>query len=198
MWQTSGLESTTHPALIQPNPVTNISLLFRWFQRIPMRRIVMVFALFCIMVSGCGSFGAAAPDVGVLESELNTRLELVVPDGWNSYTTDDEIGMVINNISDEPILFDHYFGARLFFLQDNQWVETENAMTFMNMDAILLEPNAELDFHKKHPAVVHPALPDLGKKYTLRIYLIGNVCKDGQPTSTKTAVYIDLDLKPQK
>lgn len=134
------------------------------------------------------------PDFGVPNDELNTRLELSTPLGWNTFRTRDMIGIVVKNMSQEDIFFTRDFGALIFLYQNNEWVKVSNIVTYPDRSFILPPWNGNnLNFHV---ADVSPDLREINKAVTIRVFLIGNIYRDGAVTEEKVVSYIDIRLRP--
>jgi hypothetical protein len=134
------------------------------------------------------------PDIGLPDSEMNTRIRLQAPDGWNTLKIGDVVGIDVEVISDDQIAFSHDYGAKIFIYEDQEWREIPNLMKYP--DGYLLLTDARGDVFKKGVASVAPVLPKTDKAVLMRIILIGNIYRNGQITTEQTAAYIDLELKP--
>jgi hypothetical protein len=135
------------------------------------------------------------PDIGIPPEEMNTKMHLTVPDGWNTFKIGDHVGLNVEVTSEDQIVFPPDFGARMFIYGNNQWKEVANFMTYPD-GSIVLSPSNGNPFNDGATDVV-PILPDTEKPATLRIILVGDVYRDGQVTSEKTAAYIDVNLTPK-
>ena len=93
--------------------------------------------------------------------------------------------------------FERDFGARLFILENDQWIEIPNSMgyDYLESDIFVYMPYADNPFNLGAPVVV-PKLPDTKQTSTVRIILVGSIYRDGQVTNEKVASYVDVDLKP--
>jgi hypothetical protein len=149
-----------------------------------------------IFSSGCSRHSkiASMPDLGIPDEEMNRRIRLEVPDGWNTFKIGDGVALNVDNISTEPVSFQYDFGAKIFVLQDKKWVEIPNLMKYPEGD-LLLYPSQGGPFMQGE-ADVDPILSDTNQPVTIRIVLIGNIYRDGQITNDQTAAFIDVDLKP--
>jgi len=134
------------------------------------------------------------PDIGIPKEEINTRLHLTAPQGWNTFKNGDIIGINVDVVSADQIAFQHDYGAKIFMLEDGKWKEVANFMKYPDGYIVLSQSNG--DPFKQGDAGVDPILPELNEAITLRIILIGNIYIDGQITDERTAGYIDVEIKP--
>lgn len=116
------------------------------------------------------------------------------PAGWNTNKIGDITRLLVNVIGKESISFSSDFGARIFLLEDQKWIEVENLMEYPP-GTFLLSPS-EGNLRKQVATSLAANLPDIDHEVKIRIFLIGNVYRDGQITDESTAAYIDLELNP--
>lgn len=134
------------------------------------------------------------PEIGIPANEMNTKIRISAPEGWNTYKTNDDISLDIKIISEEEIAFPSNYGARLFTRRNHEWIEIAN-LTHYPEGIFLLVPYDNKPFNIGATSVF-PILSDPSEPITIRIILVGNVFKDGQVTDEVTAGYVDVDLKP--
>lgn len=135
------------------------------------------------------------PDIGVPEREINTRLRLSAPDGWNTFLIGDAVSLAVEVITNDQIAFPYDYGAKMYVNEENQWEEIGNFMKYPNGFLVLSSANGSKI--KIGDAGVDPVLPETNKAVTLKVVLIGYFYRDGQITNDKTAAYIDIQLKPK-
>jgi hypothetical protein len=135
------------------------------------------------------------PDIGISAKEMNTKVQLTAPDGWNTFKIGDVIGLDVGVMSEEQIAFPPDYGARMFIYENNQWKEVANFMTYPE-GSIILSPRKG-NYLNDGSANLDPMLTDATHPVTLRIILVGNIYRDGQVTNEKTAAYIDVNLTPK-
>jgi hypothetical protein len=152
--------------------------------------------LVCLAAVGCTKHPSLPdmPDIGISQGEINTRVLLAAPAGLNTYKIGEIVSLTVEVVSDDRILFPHDYGAKIFVLEDNQWVEVPNLMEYPD-GHITLSPTSG-DPLRKGTAGVVPLFPDSNNKQTIRIILIGNIYSNGQLTDDQTAAYIDLEMNP--
>jgi hypothetical protein len=140
------------------------------------------------------SLPAEGPDIGIPAEEMNTKVQLSVPDGWNTFKIGDIVGIAVKVSSNDQVAFAQDYGARMFLYRNEEWVEIPNIMHYPE-GHIILSP-AGNDPFKEGEAGVDPILPDEKQPATIRIYLVGHIYRDGQITPEVTASYIDVELEP--
>jgi hypothetical protein len=137
----------------------------------------------------------AMPDIGIPPGEMNTKIKLTAPYGWNTFKVGDVVSINVEGISEDQIAFPPDYGARMFIYENNQWKEVANFTTYPD-GSIVLSPRKGNPFNDGGTAL-DPILTDMANPVTLRIILIGNIYRDGQITAEKTAAYIDVNLTPK-
>jgi hypothetical protein len=157
--------------------------------------LYLIFSL-SLLLAGCDNEPSKAqmPDIGITKEEINTRLHLSAPQGWNTFKIGDDIGLSVDVVTDDQIAFQHDYGAKIFMLEDEKWKEVANFMKYPDGYLVLSQSNG--DPFKSGSAVVDPILPELDEAITLRIILIGNIYIAGQITGEQTAGFIDVEIKP--
>lgn len=134
------------------------------------------------------------PDIGIPQAEINTRIKLLAPDGWNTFEQGDDMSLVVDIYSDDQIQFTYDFGARMFMLEDQEWVEVQNSVRYPS-GSFVLSPS-EGNLQKTGAVVLDPVIPQTDHSVLLRVFVIGNIYSNDQVTDEKTATYIDLELNP--
>ena len=135
----------------------------------------------------------ATPVIGK-DIQIGKYLEVTAPNGWNSFKTDDSISLEIRNISEGQISFGPDFGARIFVLSDQSWLEVKNKITYKNYP-LTLDPTENYDPMKTGATIVQPELPDYTVPYDIRIFLVGDLIENGKE-ARKVSSYIDIKLVP--
>jgi len=137
----------------------------------------------------------AMPDIGIPAEEMNTKMEITAPDGWNTNKIGDHIGLNVGVISEDQISFPPDYGARMFIFQNGQWNEVANFMTYPGGSIVVSPRNG--NYLNDEATDVLPILSDVKTPVTLRIILVGSIYRDGKVTAEKTAGYIDVNLTPK-
>ena len=153
-----------------------------------------------IVLSSCSSAinfaeqpSIATPAIGK-DIQIGKYLEVTAPKGWNSFKSDHLISLEIRNISKNQITADPDFGARIFVLSDQRWVEVKNKITYKN-GPFTLDPTENYDPMKTESTGVRPELPDYSVPYDIRIFLVGDLIENGKE-ARKVSSFIDLTLHP--
>jgi len=146
-----------------------------------------------ILVTSCSSSELPSP-ISIDNEYLNHQIFVRAPSDSNTFNTQDVIYLEIKYNSTNKIVFPNNYNLRIFENTLKKWIEIkEKPMTRIPAGDIILSPEKML------PAVqgvyVSPALPDPGKKYSLRIYVIGQMEANGQ--SISVAAYTDVILRPK-
>lgn len=156
-------------------------------------KIIFVLCVLVLLLGACESKPDLPPEFDFPQEEINTRVKLSAPAGWNTFKIHNRVELLIEVVSDDQIAFD--FDARMFIYKDNQWIEVENVPTTYPEEKQILSP-ARGDHNKVGMASVYPILPDPAYPVKLRLVVVGNIVRDGQITEEQTAAYIDIELKP--
>jgi hypothetical protein len=140
-----------------------------------------------------GPSNIPTPNIGIAVQN-GKYLEVIAPNGWNSFKTDDSISLEIRNISKSQITAAPDFGARIFVLADNEWIEVENKIVYKNAP-FTLEPTENYDPMKTAATIVRPELFDYSITSKIRIFIVGTLIENGKEPK-KVASYIDLTVSP--
>ena len=133
------------------------------------------------------------PDVGEVD-EMNIRINITAPEGWNTSKLREPITLQIINLSEEDILFDENYGTRMFIYDRENWVEVFDQITSFYHDDIILQPFTG-DSTTTGVITVSPQLKRYDKKTLIRIIVLGSIAKsDGE--KSRTGAFIDLYLRP--
>ena len=156
-------------------------------------RFTFLLLLTCAIVTGCKPQSLPPiPDVSIVEKELNKDFQILAPDGWNTFRINEGIGLVVRVLSEEMIMFPADFGARVFYLQDREWIEAPNITEYPN-NQVLLSTYVG-NFSNEGVVDLFPVFPEDEEELTVRILLVGNFYRDNQITTEQTGGYIDLQL----
>lgn len=134
------------------------------------------------------------PDIGVPITEINSRISLSTPRAINTFKIGDEIAIAVEVLSADKIAFKHDYGARIFMHDGSEWKEVKNYMGYTQGD-IVLETRSTNPLNIG-AAIIYPYLPNQTKAVTLRVFIIGNIYKNGEITPEETAGFLDVNLKP--
>ena len=159
-----------------------------------LRKIILMLSL--ISLAAC--FKKPLPkvdEIEILPEELNNRISLTAPTGWNDFKIGSEVVISIVNVSNDMIIFEPNYGIRIFLYdEEGEWIEVEDQLTDLNTDDIILRP-IKIDPTATGTTVIRPKLVSEAKELTLRVYVVGYVYKDHKKTQEKTGAFIDIVLK---
>ena len=162
-------------------------------------KIILV-SIVVIVLSSCGSTNDSGVQFTIPMSEIgadvqeNKYLQIIAPEGWNSFKTGESISLMVRNISENQIAFAPDFGAKMFIRTDKEWVEVENKITYKN-DPSTLDPSDDWFVDKTVSPIVRPILSNDSVPYDIRVFIIGDLMENGK-ASKKVGSYIDLKLNP--
>jgi hypothetical protein len=129
---------------------------------------------------------------GIQASEINKRIHITAPQGYNNFKINDLIGLVIQNYSNQQVRFVSK-DIHLFIKVGDEWEETENNF-FETRPFIVV--GAKSPDNYEPVVVIAPVLTNQGSPINLRVVIIAIVYRNEKPTSIKTGAYIDLTLYP--
>ncbi len=136
------------------------------------------------------------PEIGIPIETLNNDFKLYAPKGWNTFRIGESVEILIEVVSEDPVIFENNFGVRLFIYTDDQWSEVANLMKYDRLKKeFIVYPVSGNALNTSSTGIV-PKLPDNKKATMVRIFLFGNIYRNGAKTDEKTGAYIDLLLKP--
>jgi len=159
---------------------------------------VLLAFVFVACSSSHGKQGSSStiPDIGIVEDNLNQKIRILAPEGWNEFNTKKPIFLSVDAISQEIIIFNPNH-TKIFIYSDMSWVEISNKMTYEPPDfTYSLDPHEEDFLNRFGDTAVFPDLPDPNKPATVRIFVFGYINKDGVKTDQMVASYIDINLEP--
>ena len=159
---------------------------------------VLVYLLFIVLAScapkpnDSSTSQISMPDIGIPVSENGKFILLETPEGWNSFSQAEPIVLRVKNVSDEALKFQPDFGARMFILRDNGWVELEDTINDTLMDSLVLEPNHNNDPFNSEALPLFPKLENYKGDVTVRVIVVGQVVSSDE-MQQRTA-FIDVTL----
>jgi hypothetical protein len=128
--------------------------------------------------------------------EMNTKLRLrLATELSNELKVNTGITLILENLSQESIVFSGSYGRRLFVYSGFKtgWVEIQDRGIDPRMN-IILDPKGG-DFSLQ-VVEAWPALVDTGKPVTVRILVSGKVIQFGFSTNEEVGAYTDVTLNP--
>jgi hypothetical protein len=154
--------------------------------------------LFCsIILFACTSSPEKMPefpDIGFLPEQYNTHFIVTAPTMWNTFKIDEGIMVGVEVTGNTPVFFDSDYGAILFILKNDSWVEVANFAKYVDTQYLLVPASGNA--FKTGSTSVFPILSNKDEVLILRIILIGNLVENGQPTDVRVAGYVDVKITP--
>jgi len=135
----------------------------------------------------------AMPNIGIPLEENNKYFLLEVPAEINQYKTNAPVGISIKILSEDSILFPPNYGARIFQLKNQKWVELTNLVKYQEGDILLQSSENPFDWGF---TIVFPDIADIHEPAKVRVVLIGHIVRDGKATDDLVGSYVDVNLKP--
>jgi len=128
----------------------------------------------------------------VKASEVNTRIRITAPVGYNTFKINDLVALDIQNYSDQQVRFTNN-DIHIFIEMGDEWSETKN--NFYETRPFIVVGAKSLD-NLGALVVISPTLSNQGIPIILRIDIVGIVYRNDKPTSIKTGAYVDVTLYP--
>lgn len=134
--------------------------------------------------------------------KLNQSLKLDIPvllqdNKPLEFFIGDSVELDLINLSDNVIRFPVGFGLEIYAYNDqtNQWDSIENEGEYKsNAQYILLNSKDTLPFFTGMG--LHPILPMQDEPIVIRVVVIGEVLRDGEPSGEQTGAYVDVTIMP--
>jgi len=161
-----------------------------------MFRNTSIFILLILFTSCSSKSATNLPDIDISVNDLNTKIILDAPSGWNTFKNGETVTLSIINDSESVIVFDADFGTRVFVYGGEKWVEKEDQITSFYDDEIIVYPISLDPIGNMESTVIRTELDNPKKQNTMRIFVIGNLYENGIKTEETTGAYIDVILKP--
>lgn len=155
-----------------------------------------------IFVAGCSSptatptmtqqdiyFQTAVPIRNSPEIHLFTREESQLR---IHYTLD----LYVENMSDNCVIFPFDFGLSIWYFKDGQWNSIKDLAVVINPQDLILQPKGQP--FSEQPVTIFPDYDVLAAEQpsSLRVFISGRLCKDGNPTDQIVGNYIDVKVVP--
>jgi hypothetical protein len=179
--------------------------------KIAIRLITGSIVLLTILISGCSTNSPNVTRdmqesfqklVAINEMNKDLRVTTDISDN-NNLHIGSVIHLVIENLSDQPILIPEPSGIKLFIINDGEWSEiNNNAEYYGNSEGPVLYPHEPSELRYRTSTGVSPVLKpgtkisDKGSKIVLRILIIGEMLMNGEKTGIPVGAYTDVYLTP--
>lgn len=165
-----------------------------------MSRLVPILFIVGILVQSCiggqSQAPSGMPDVGIPAEEMNSSIQVIAPNGWNTYKINDRVVLEVEVISTEQVIFPPDFGARVFVIVDDEWAEVSLLPPSRPRQGQFLLSPSYGDPFERGEAMVYPILEQSDRPVLMRVFVIGSIYQDGQITDRRVAAYTDLTLRP--
>ena len=155
--------------------------------------ISLIVILLCqVLIISC-SDSVSVPSIDIEKKYINRQILLRAPTFSNSFSTLDPINLELKYNTDSEIVFPNNYNLKIFMQTGQGWVEIkEKPIVRLPSGDVVFSPS------KQMPAVedifFSPQLPSNNQKYQLRIYVIGNMTKNGERINV--AAFTDIVLHP--
>ncbi|MBI3737922.1 MAG: hypothetical protein HY258_02625 [Chloroflexi bacterium] len=160
-------------------------------------KLLMLIILF-LSITSCAPrekvYIEIAPGINFPSDEMNVRIKLNPIEGITQLKLQKVLFLDLVNISHTPIVFPQDYGVEIFVKKENQWIKVRNDFWYGPGDKGVLPQ--EVDELGDAVVSIYPLIEDTGQSAMVRVIVIGTVYQNDQPTSTKTAAYVDLILQP--
>jgi hypothetical protein len=145
-----------------------------------------------VLIPSCTVANVNNP-IKIEKEYVNQQILIRAPAYVNKFNTRDVVVLELKYNSTNEIVFSNDYGLRIFEKTADGWTEVKEMPTeTFPPDDIILSPSKEM------PAVqsvmFFPDLPDFGRKYSLRIYVIGLMSSNGE--EIEVAAFTDIELHP--
>jgi hypothetical protein len=154
-----------------------------------------------LFLLSCGLLPIESPNLNEIPvidfpiEKLNQMIDLSAPTGWNNIEKDGTALLMVNNISNEEIIFKKDFGIKIFYSDENRWFSLENEVVYPDsFSDIVLKPNKDLDPLEIGSAYMMVGLDEIPKPTVLRVFVFGYVYKDSEKTDEKIGSYTDIPI----
>jgi hypothetical protein len=129
--------------------------------------------------------------------DTNNSIRLFVPLNIKYYKLGTDVDLIIENLSDEIIVFPPNYDVRIFRYSEGekQWIEVEDIIESPSEPLIGLAPHGSDDPYSSI-VVFHPKLKNLGSPIPIRVTVTGKVGRYDVITDEQVGAYIDIVLYP--
>ena len=158
--------------------------------------LVLIIVVNLILLYGCRSgdikTAEIMPGIKIPLDQMNVELQLTAPLEANTFKIGDIIGLVIVNLTNNPIWFPQNYGVKIFEQKSGQWNPIENNFGYPEGDTLLLPKKQELFGGK-----IIDALPSLSddQPVVIRVFVIGKI-QDKSSSGKEVGAYLDVSLNP--
>jgi hypothetical protein len=133
------------------------------------------------------------PTMDFATENLNSKLQLSAPPDWNNYDANNSVSLLVQNISNDQVVFPKDFNIRIYTYTDEKWVEIRNISEYIGDDVVLF-PRSDTSLGETGVGFF-PYLFGYKTPIELRIFVFGQIYKNDKATNEWIGAYIDVTLK---
>jgi hypothetical protein len=157
-----------------------------------LRRLPVLMVTILLLISCVRSIDKMPPPLEFEGDHLNNEVTLHALAQENSFKTTDILVLRLTFRTDTDIVFPNDYSLRLFVRDKDSWKEiNEKPVERLPEGDFIFSPDTS---HQLPVIFVEPNIENTGQKYSMRIYVSGNMIKNG--TSETVASYLDIELRP--
>jgi len=154
--------------------------------------LICSFFISFYLLSSCTTSERSSP----LELDLayvNKQILLRAPNYSNRFRSNDPVNLELKYNTNYEVVFPNDYNLRIFEYLSGKWMEIKEQPTERYpLGDIILSPEKSSPI--VHMLAAFPDLPFLGRKYSLRIYVFGDM--KVKSTIVKVVAYTDVVLNP--
>jgi hypothetical protein len=156
-------------------------------------KIILIGMIFAI--TGCSLIKSdKMPGIDIPLENMNDKLQLSAPSEINTFTIGDDLGFVIENLSDRPVILPQDYGIQIYEYINNQWEIIENGMEYPKGETEVL-PKSNKPFQRIIFSTYPLVFTDQPVK--LRVVVVGNYEENGKHDGEEVGAYVEVTIKPK-
>ena len=163
-----------------------------------MKPLFFLASALAIIGAGCSTGTAATPvgmpEVGLPTEAIDAQIRVWAPEGLNTFKINQPIGLAVEVLGSEQVIFARDFGNRMFQYANEEWREVENVPTDWGEGSFLLSPSNG-DPMEWQETEVFPWFGETDSPILLRLFVIGHVYRQGATTDDAVGAYVDVILR---
>lgn len=154
---------------------------------------LVIFLFFTTSCSLMNSFSSERmPGVDIPIERMNTQARLYAPKEANQFKYGTPLGVVLENLTETPVVLPPDHGVKLFNKQDDKWIPIKNDFEY-NSGEITVLPKDQMQYGGVL-IDINPAISESQSlTTTLRIVVVGKL--EGT-SNQQVAAYTDVTLNP--
>lgn len=129
------------------------------------------------------------PGLSISFEQFNQEMRLYAPQEANTFKIKDNLHLVLENLTDVPILFSENQDLKIYIKEGNNWNLITNDLHNLPEEQTVL-PKGQQPFGGLL-VVLHPSI-SANNPATIRIIIIGRKAKN----QSEVGAYVDVTLKP--